>query len=148
MNRLEAGCSTPISVRTHLMPGGIAGIRGDVAGKTRSLCLDVAVLSLDGGKCVEGKLATALPFAMPLDRAKRRRLDTEPSSTFPVLDEEISEVLNYSFLFFRTSIGFQSNYCFLLVFCPRLKFLFVSTNPLLLKVCLFFEFTVNDVLWE
>ena len=93
MNRLEGGCSTPIAVRTHLIPGGIAGIRGDAAGKTRTLCLDAAVLSLDGQKCVEGKLATAMPFTMPLDRAKRRRAEVEQVSTFPVLDEEISVVV-------------------------------------------------------
>uniref|UniRef100_A0A5K3EFH2 hydroxymethylbilane synthase n=1 Tax=Mesocestoides corti TaxID=53468 RepID=A0A5K3EFH2_MESCO len=92
MNRLEGGCSTPIAVRSRLSPGGVAGTRGDGVGRPRHLVLDAAVLSLNGDRCVEGKLATRLPIALPSDFAKRPKLRLGPTpSTSPALDDEISE---------------------------------------------------------
>ncbi|VDN96344.1 unnamed protein product, partial [Rodentolepis nana] len=75
MSRLEGGCSTPIAVRTYLNPGGVAGIKGDDSVKARTISLDAAVLSLDGTRCVEGKMSTDLPFFMPWDCPKRARRD-------------------------------------------------------------------------
>ncbi|KAM3185197.1 hypothetical protein ACTXT7_006860 [Hymenolepis weldensis] len=92
MSRLEGGCSTPIAVRTYLNPGGVAGIKGDDAGKARTMSLDAAVLSLDGTRCVEGKLSTDLPFSMPWDCRKRARRDKSETSSQPMfLNDEISE---------------------------------------------------------
>ncbi|VUZ46471.1 unnamed protein product [Hymenolepis diminuta] len=92
MSRLEGGCSTPIAVRTYLNPGGVAGIKGDGAGKARTMSLDAAVLSLDGTRCVEGKLSTDLPFSMPWDCRKRARRDKSETSSQPMfLNDEISE---------------------------------------------------------
>ncbi|KAL5108036.1 Porphobilinogen deaminase [Taenia crassiceps] len=92
MSRLEGGCTTPIAVRTELSPGEVAGIKGDEIGSARFLFLDAAVLSLDGTKCVEGKLATSLPFSMPSDCAKLRKVDVRsPVAGCPTLDDEISE---------------------------------------------------------
>ncbi|KAM7541741.1 hypothetical protein Aperf_G00000012711 [Anoplocephala perfoliata] len=92
MSRLEGGCTTPIAVRTFLSPGGVAGVKGDDVGKARTLTLDAAVLSLDGTKCVEGKMSTSLPFTMPWDCPKRaRRDDSEASSQSVFLADEITE---------------------------------------------------------
>ncbi|CDS37641.1 porphobilinogen deaminase [Echinococcus multilocularis] len=93
MNRLEGGCTTPIAVRTELSPGGVAGVKGVGIGRARFLCLDAAVLSLDGTKCVEGKLATSLPFSMPSDCAKSRKVDVRPLvDSCPTLDDDVSEM--------------------------------------------------------
>ncbi|VDM32277.1 unnamed protein product [Hydatigera taeniaeformis] len=92
MSRLEGGCTTPIAVRTELSPGGVAGVRGNGIGPVQFLCLDAAVLSLDGTKCVEGKLATYLPFSMPSDCAKLQKAGVKSSVVnCPTLSDEISE---------------------------------------------------------
>lgn len=93
MSRLEGGCTTPIAVRTELSPVEVVGVKDDGIGSVRFLCLDAAVLSLDGTKCVEGKLAASLPFSMPSDCAKLREVDVRsPLVNCPTLDDEISEV--------------------------------------------------------
>ncbi len=101
MSRLEGGCSTPIAVRTRLCPGGVAGTKGEAAGRSRKMCLDAAVLSLDGVRCVEGRLGTYLPTGLPLPSAaaateaccaKRPRLDDECAKLCTDLEDEVSEV--------------------------------------------------------
>uniref|UniRef100_A0A0R3W2K4 hydroxymethylbilane synthase n=1 Tax=Taenia asiatica TaxID=60517 RepID=A0A0R3W2K4_TAEAS len=92
MSRLEGSCTTPIAVRTELSPGGVAGVKSDGIGPVRFLCLDAAVLSLDGTKCVEGKLGTSLPFSMPSDCAKLREVGVRPLvAGCPTLDDAITE---------------------------------------------------------
>ncbi|VDO01264.1 unnamed protein product, partial [Rodentolepis nana] len=65
---------------------------GDDSVKARTISLDAAVLSLDGTRCVEGKMSTDLPFFMPWDCPKRARRDeSENSSQRLFLNDEITE---------------------------------------------------------
>lgn len=98
MSRLEGGCSTPIAVRTQLTPGGVAGtLKEETVGRARSICLDAAVLSVDGLQIVEGKLSACLPTA-PADfcrfaaGSKRTRLAPEADKLEPWIEDEFTEV--------------------------------------------------------
>lgn len=70
MCRLDGGCSTPIGVRTILLPGGVAGVESE-AGRAKTITLDAAVLSLDGKKCVSAKLTSLLPSALPASASNK-----------------------------------------------------------------------------
>lgn len=72
MRTLEGGCTTPIGVRSVILP--------ELGTRPYTLKLSANVLSLDGTKCVEGALSTRLPYQVSKSKPIHKKASNNQST--------------------------------------------------------------------